>query len=174
MRYPTQFFWFPVFWVQLLLWMGNKLQSLALRKVHTSRFLENKGPTIPGPKREDSCGCLRLVKNVSQTLTNTHVSKRLYFSSFSTVVTWLILILPKHIPAIATDNLYFFIFILSAHYVFRPLRAILRWNTTSFVYLWKPSYHSISVILQLFTYMVHVSYYHLSTLQLYNGNSLIK
>jgi hypothetical protein len=51
-------------------------------------------------------------------------------------------------------------FILSVHYRFRPLWAILRWTTTtSFIYLWKPLYHSISVILQLFTYMVYICYY---------------
>jgi hypothetical protein len=51
-------------------------------------------------------------------------------------------------------------FILSVHYMFRPLLAILRRNTTSsFIYLRKPSYHSTSVILQIYGVRLLLSIY---------------
>jgi hypothetical protein len=86
-------------------------------------------------------------------------------------ITYCTLCFPN-IPAIATDNLYFFILFCLFTTCFGPYGPSSGETQQHYLYvLWKLSYYSISVIFTIFTYMVYFSYYLFIYLQLYNGNS---
>jgi hypothetical protein len=74
------------------------------------------------------------------------LNQLIYFIFVGCILTrYLYVYVPNIYPQ--SQLIIFISFILSVHHMFRPLRAILRWITTSFIYLWKSSYHSTSVIL---------------------------
>jgi hypothetical protein len=83
-------------------------------------------------------------------------------------------ILSKYIPTIATDNLYVF-FILSVHYMFGPLRAILRETQQHHLYIYENHHTTAHPLFYNYspTWCTSLIIY-LSTLQSYNDNSLIK